>query len=165
MTDDRRARVRRAYERGRCVRAAPWSAPALALAAVGWAAGATWAPVVGPVLAAALVLASWRGGPAARGAEAGFVAGLIPCAVVGVLRLTESCEPLSCVVGCALAGVAIVGALSSGLRREPAGWAGAAVGVAALTGAIPCLALGVAGLALVPAVVGAAVPVTVLRRL
>jgi hypothetical protein len=164
MTGDRRARVRRAYERGRWVRAAPWGAPAAALAAVGWAGGAAWALWIGPALAAALIVAAWRGGAVARGAEAGFLAGLIPCAAVGVLQLTGSCGPVPCLATCGLAGVAVAGALSPGLRREPAPWGAAAVGVAALAGAIPCLALGAAGLALVPALLGTAVPVRLLRR-
>jgi hypothetical protein len=134
------------------------------MGALGWIGGATWAPWIGPALAGALVWAAWRGGAAARGAMAGFGAGLIPCAVVAALQLTGQCGPLTCVLACALAGVAVAGALSSGLRREPAGWAVAAVGVAGLTGAIPCLALGLAGLSLVPALLATAVPVTVLRR-
>lgn len=161
---DRRERVRRAYERGRWLRALPWAVPALVLAAVGWGFGAVWAPVIGPVLGSALVCCGWRGGDAGRAAEAGFLAGLLPCVGVGGLQLVGKCGAVPCAVVCGAAGIAVAAVLARGLRREPPGWAAAAVGVAALTGAIPCLALGVAGLAVLPALLGAAVPVAVLRR-
>lgn len=162
---DRRSAVRAAFWRARWQRALPWAVPALLLATAAWVWDSTSAPVVGPALAVALVALRLQGGELGRGAAAGLLAGTVPFVLTIGWKCTGTCSPAVCVAIGIAGGIAAAAVLADGLRSRSIGWSVAAVGVAAATSALPCLALGAHGLLVVPVLITAsAVPATVLRR-
>lgn len=168
------ARARGAYERGRLRWALGRALAAVALGAVALvgcqAPGgpAACAAALGALLTACL----WRGGPWARGARLGFLAGLAPCLLPAGVRAAHACGGTICLtlpsicVGAGIVAGLLLGWLGprAGAGRDRRFWL-AAASAAILAGSIGCLAAGLAGLGgmALGIVAGAAAPVLAAR--
>src|SRR5579859_7313164 len=159
-----KASAARAYETGRVLFAARpllFIAPVTALATLS-CEHAVYAFITGGLLAALCILLLWRGGKFGRSVWPGLFAGALPFLLpIAVRTVAHLCSPEACVIG-GLAGGIGLGVLLA--RRSDVSLL-AAAGVAAVTGSLGCILLGVAGLAgmAVGLVLGAA-PVVAFRR-
>jgi hypothetical protein len=169
---DLERRARAAYERGRLRTATRDAWPVLGLAAIALALGSRpWSVVaVASVLFVVVVLALHRGRGSARvvlhallGGSLPMLAGLLSC------KVPHGCTGAGCTSGCmvvclvaAAIGGAFVARRCAALDREA--WVAAGL-VAALTGGLGCIVVGVAGLAgLAIGLIAVAVPALVLAR-
>jgi hypothetical protein len=159
----RRQDVRRRWEQRRWRDAAPAAALALPFVAPAWWAGSTLGVAAVPALAAALVVAHHRGGDAARGARAGLLAGAIAATMLAVSCAQGVCGSGDCVTTCLAAGLAGAASLVPGAWGRDLQWGWWAVGAAALGAGAACVPMGLAGLAVVPAL-AAVVPVQFVAR-
>jgi hypothetical protein len=165
--------ARRAYELGR-LRSALRHVPfVLAAAAAAIAAGRP--PALTFTLAGALLLLmlglSSRGGAVGRAVAPGFVAGSAALAMpllmatVGHACFGPACMRLglpACIAGGAVAGVVIA---KSAARQPGLAFIAAAIGIAALTGALGCTTAGAAGVVgMLAGALVAAAPVLVAAR-
>ncbi len=160
------ARARRSYEWGRAragLRGAWPLALVLPLALV--TQGAARAPTTLAVAATLLVLAivlGWRGGTFARGATAGFFAGLPPLILPAIVMARShgcaECQLMGtglagdrwpeCLIACTMGGVlagVFVGLRAAREARSPWRFAASAALVAGITGALGCSLVGAAG--------------------
>lgn len=159
----RREAVRRAWERRRWWDAAPAGVGALPFAGLAWWVGSPLGAVAASVLAGALVVAHQRGGDAARGARAGVLAGGLAGAMLAVSCAQGVCHLGDCVSTCATAGLAGAAVLLPGAWARGPRWLAWAIGAASVGAAAACVPMGVAGLAVVPAL-AAVVPVQLVSR-
>ncbi len=145
--------ARSTYERGRWLWAsrrgiAAAGAAALTLYACPHAASAAVC-ITGLGIAVTAFLA--RGQASAAGARLGMIAGLAPCFLPALLRLTGLCtlsgggdlSMLACATGGLLAGIVLGASVTPG--RPPAFWLAAGT-VVLLAGGVGCLPVGVLGL-------------------
>ena len=160
------ARARRSYELGRLAAGARGAWPVLLLLPIALVThAAARAPVtwlVGATLFAVAVGLGWRGGALARGAAAGFLAGLPPLLLpILVLARTQACTQCElmgmgtagerwpeCLIACSLGGLAAgvyVGLRAARQARGSIRFAVAAALVAGLTGTLGCTLVGGAG--------------------
>jgi hypothetical protein len=140
---DELSRVRRAYEAGRLRGALPWLlAPALlSLVSCSCCVPRTELVVLAVTLAALLVSFAWRGGAVGAAAKAGLAAGLVACLAPIACPLPAMCVGAGLFTGLALG---LVARTRASRRVE---FIGVACLVAALTGAMGCLLVGLAGIA------------------
>jgi hypothetical protein len=150
--------ARRAYERGRLVRALLGSLFAIPFGVISLVDANC--PEIHASLAACLFLTStmllWRGGPSGRAVRAGAIAGFAPLIAPLCLRSAEHvcfgpfCAS-PCLLGCLAGGIlagALLGARASRLdarSRQEFLIAGAAISV--LSGSLGCIFAGIPGLA------------------
>ena len=148
-----RERARRAYERGRFLRALPAGIAIPPVASLAFLQCASPLPsLIGAVvLSVAVVAMLHRGQDWGRGARAGLAAGLapflLPIAVEG-LGTPALCEllPWFCAAGGVAAGLVLVTRRRIRLENPRAYWVAAAL-VTLLAGAVGCWIAGAAGLA------------------
>lgn len=159
----RRQDVRRRWEQRRWRDAAPAAALALPFVAPAWWAATPLGLAAVPALAAVLVVAHHRGGDAARGARAGLLGGGLAATMLAVSCAQGVCGSGDCVSTCVAAGLAGAAALLPGAWGRGARWGWWAVGAAALGAGAACAPMGLAGLAVVPAL-AAVVPVQLVAR-
>lgn len=161
------ARARSAYERGRLLRGLRLVAivPLLGIcAAVPPCRSLALTAPIGVALAALMVAFAWRGGSLGAAVLPGLFAGLVPFVLpVGVMTVGHACAAPGCMdycfPACCIGGVASGVLLVLWARAEDRGRAffGAALAIAALTGAMGCAvsgASGIVGMLLATAAIG-----------
>jgi len=170
---DLRSAALRAYERGRLGGALARGAGALVLALPAWlACGRT--PIAAACLfafAATVAAARYIGRELERGAQAGVIAGILPCLFPAVLRLFDPdlCDILFARGPWFCAATGIVAGVILGFRSRAASgaafWTTAILTLvlAATLGCIPAGAMGFLGLAI--GVVAGGVPALAARRI
>jgi hypothetical protein len=144
------ARARRAYEGGRWRKgavAALWAVPPTLFALWGCSPERVW--IHAPLLMAAAVLWTWRGGTSARGVVPGLKAGTLPTLVPLVVHACAwSPMPRACLLTCVGGGLAAGAFMSVRAFRaresSPELWAAGLFAV--VTGALGCQMFGLSGL-------------------
>jgi hypothetical protein len=159
-------RARRAYERGRALlglRAAALVVPMVILSFGGCGRPAT-SIAVGCVLAVLVVVLTWYGGTAARGAAAGLLAGAasLVAPLVACRALERAGAPgwlplLACILG-GLGSGAIVARSATRERGDRAHFLVAAGAVSALAGSLGCFEVGLGGVAAMAAALTLTMP-------
>jgi hypothetical protein len=155
------ARARRAFRRGRAVKALSTALLAIPLVGASFAAcgGLTWSLGLGVALAAALVAMVYRGGVAGRAVGPGLVAGSATLAIPLVAaRFLDGPPALAACLLAGLASAALVLRLASGPR---AAWA---AGVAVLVGSLGCPDVGLGGIAALALGLAPVLPVALRAR-
>jgi hypothetical protein len=168
-----RARVQRAYERGRVVHGLRTAGAVVPMAALSWIACDNPAATVlgGITLLAVVTAAVWRGQELGRGTRLGLVAGTPPLLVPVLVTCTgHLCSaslclfyPAACLAGGVLGGLAL-GLLARRAGLGPLGLTIAAT-VAWLVGSLGCIVAGSAGIGVLVAGLGFGLaPTLTLRR-
>jgi hypothetical protein len=158
MANDREelyARARRAYERGRAIRATSLAAPLAALSVLGLCLGASAATAitVGAALLATTWIFTWRGRALGRSVLPGVFAGLVPLALAaGARSYGHMCAGGQCISLCIPActcGGLIAGLLIARLGRRsesPVRFFVGAGSLAVMVGALGCSCVGFGGI-------------------
>jgi hypothetical protein len=147
------ARARRAYEIGRLRSAAfvlVYVAPMVALALVGGGGAIAFTVGIGLALAMLATGLLWRGQAWGRAVGPGLLAGVMPLVAPLVLRVSGHCCTAGgcsslCLPVCTSAGLfagLAVGFCVAGEREKRLDFALSAIAIAALTGALGCVGMG-----------------------